>query len=116
MSDNAVPLGRPAAEHLIKTASDIARLLSEAGALASAADHATAQQNQAVLGSLATANALLAVEGRLGELVEQLRVGNVIAAFGTDGEDGLLAIDDQASAATYVRAHVGEIVDPNGGE
>ncbi|MFR9767091.1 hypothetical protein [Nocardia sp. SC052] len=64
------------------------------------------------LASEATAHALLAIEARLGELVEQQKLANTIAAFGTDGEDGLIDIVDQAAAETYVRARVGRIVNP----
>lgn len=96
---------RAAAEALIAITADAAQT-----ALANPLD-------LAVVTSAATARALLAVEARLGELVEQLRIANVIAAFGTDGEDGLIEPGDQLNASVYVRAHVGDIVDPdpNGG-
>jgi hypothetical protein len=43
--------------------------------------HTPHQLDGLELGSAATAHALLAVEARLGELVEQQRLGNTIAAF-----------------------------------
>ncbi|MFI6368903.1 hypothetical protein ACIBG0_40030 [Nocardia sp. NPDC050630] len=66
--------------------------------------------------SEATAHALIYLGDQARELVEQLRIGNVIAALGTDGEDGLIDIEDQAAAEVYVRARIGGLVnpDPNG--
>ncbi|MGY2036591.1 hypothetical protein ACW9HF_15015 [Nocardia gipuzkoensis] len=78
--------------------------------------HEVVQAN--LLAAQANVSALLAIEARLGELVEQQRIAGIIAAFGTDGEDGLIDIDDQAAAETYVRARVGRVVNParNGSE
>ncbi|WP_406234964.1 hypothetical protein [Nocardia sp. NBC_01009] len=72
----------------------------------------------AALASEATAHALLAVAARLGEVVEQQCLANVIAAIGAvrSGSTGLVNWDDAKAAETYVRAHIGDIVnpDPNG--
>lgn len=65
---------------------------------------------QLAIASAATAHALLAIEARLGELVEQQRIANVIAAFGTDGEDGLIDPADQADAEIYVRGAIHRIL------
>lgn len=66
-----------------------------------------------VVAQAATAHALLAIEARLGELVEQRRITNIIASLGTDGEDGLIRIEDQAAAEVYVRDHIGDTVNPD---
>ncbi|MFI6368668.1 hypothetical protein ACIBG0_38800 [Nocardia sp. NPDC050630] len=68
--------------------------------------------DMAVVTQAAVAHALLAVEARLGQLVEQLRVGNVIAAFGGPDEEPLIDILDQAPAETYIQAHMRDIVNP----
>lgn len=63
----------------------------------------------------AAVHALLAIEARLGESAEQQRIANIIAALGTDGEDGLIDIEDQAAAEVYVREHIGGLVNPDPG-
>lgn len=64
--------------------------------------------------SAATAHALLALESRLGELVEQQRISNVIAALAMPLGQGLITSGaDLGAAATYVRAHIGDIVNPD---
>lgn len=62
------------------------------------------------LGSAATAHALLGIRQQLAELTEQLRIANVISAFGTDSEDGLLHPDDQAAAEVYVSGAISYIL------
>ncbi|MEV6258045.1 hypothetical protein AB0L97_32800 [Nocardia sp. NPDC051911] len=65
------------------------------------------------LASAATAHALLAIEARLGELVEQQRLANVIAV-GNPYESQLVESEDERATVSYVRGRIGDIVNPNG--
>lgn len=69
----------------------------------------------AALAGEATAHALLALVEKVGELVEQQRIANIIAAMATDSEDGLIYIEDQAAAEVYVRDHISGLVSPDTG-
>lgn len=61
--------------------------------------------------------ALLAIEERLGQLAEQLKLGTVIAAFPSISGDGLLEMGtaDVAAAIGYITGSVGDIVNPDNG-
>jgi hypothetical protein len=97
---NGIGIGRPGAESLLRGASEIAKLIESAANTARPVDVAIAAQNQAMLGTVATAHALLAVEARLGQLVEQQRIANALTGLGTaragvfgPGEETAPAID-----------------------
>ncbi|WP_280246534.1 hypothetical protein [Nocardia abscessus] len=118
---NRIGIGRPGAESLLRGASEIAKLIERAATTARPVDVAIAAQNQAMLGAVATAHALLAVEARLGQLVEQQRLANVMASQAPRDESGNPAVplldwrlDDDA--VEYMRAAVSRIVHPGGAE
>jgi hypothetical protein len=92
-----------------------------------AAEHFTAELHTdnptpTVLGYLtalhqrANAHALLAITAHLGELVEQRKLTNVLTAVqaGILTEDHWLELgyDDKAAVGEYVRARIGDIVNP----
>lgn len=63
--------------------------------------------------SEATAHALLALVDRVGELVEQQKLANVIAAtVKTADTADLVDFDDYDNAVAYVRDHIGGLVNP----
>ena len=110
MSDQPpAPFGRPAAEHLIRGAKQMADLGAELGVGLTA----DAFEAIAALAALAFANALLAIETRLGELAEQKRLANVIAVCSTDISPANES--DRVWAELYVQGGVGAIVRPDGG-
>lgn len=55
-------------------------------------------------------SALLAIAERLAELVEQQKLGNVIAAYQCRARDDFLTVDEQEDAAVYVNSRINEIV------
>lgn len=60
--------------------------------------------------SEATAHALLAIEARLGALVEQQRLSNAIAAYQSSARDDFLTVDEQEDVAVYVNERIDELV------
>ena len=75
-SPNQVELGRPTVLNMLRTIKQMADLLP---ANASPADIAAVNAGQAMMAGLATVNALLAIETRLGELVAEQRTANALA-------------------------------------
>jgi hypothetical protein len=94
--------GREAAEKALRGVVQMADGI-KANNSSSAADIAFAYRTMASMATVATPNALLAIEERLAELVHQQRIGNAIAGA------KLLGLYDHAES-TQVRENIREIV------
>lgn len=116
MSDNPTTPkpSREAASIVLEAAADAVSLVSSPGYTPTSGEHAMI----ANLAALATGHALLAIEARLGEVVEQQKLANVIAAFDAiegDGHPLEMGSGDVHAAIFYIHAATGDIVNPDPG-
>ncbi|MGI5223048.1 hypothetical protein [Nocardia sp. CA-290969] len=95
MSDDKVQPGLPAVIHLLAGINEMVAAMPES---ASAVESMALNTQQATMAGIATVHALLAVETRLGELVEQQRVANVLAMLSKVSN---LDLDWEAEQAAY---------------
>jgi len=93
---NQTELGRPTVLNMLRTIKQMADLLP---VNASPADIATVNAGQTMMAGLATVNALLAIETRLAELVEQQKIANVNAIQARSSAIGLDYETDEAADA-----------------
>lgn len=96
MSTKKIQPGRAAVMHLLGIVHDLAGKLDTRS---TPVDIATVGSQQTVMVGLATANALLAIETRLAELVEQQKVANVMAIQARSSAIGLDYETDEAADA-----------------
>ncbi|MFB8031346.1 hypothetical protein [Streptomyces sp. NPDC055990] len=94
-SPNQVELGRPAAVHLLGV---VRKLIEAIPRKATAGDLAVFSGQQGVMAAAASVNALLAIESRLGDLVAQQRIANVLAMLSKVSN---LDLDWEAEQAAY---------------
>jgi hypothetical protein len=93
MTESPCSMGREEADRLLKCAQSFAIGANQSGYTFTADDRTAIGQ----IAAYATAHALLAIESRLGELVEQQAIANALEAQ-------RLGVSSKAQAATVARA------------